>query len=68
MTAPDGAESLLDAFADAGEVADYARIPAATLIAHNIVGGADGKLTPRDDLTRAQMAKMVCTALDLVEG
>lgn len=68
VTAPDGAESLLDAFADAGEVADYARIPAATLIAHNIVGGADGKLTPRDDLTRAQMAKMVCTALDLVEG
>jgi len=61
----DGDLSVLDSFTDSGELAEYARTPAATLISLNVVSGADGKLTPKTDLTRAQMARMVCSALDL---
>lgn len=60
-----GEESALEAFTDAAELADYARIPAATLIQLQIVSGANGQLTPKASLTRAQMARILYAALEL---
>lgn len=46
-------------FADAGEVAGYARSSAARLVAAGIVKGADGKLMPGNHLTRAEAAVLL---------
>ena len=62
-TAADSDAALLDGFADGASVSDYARVPAATLISLGIVGGSDGLLNPQGNLTRAEMAKILCVAL-----
>src|SRR5690606_32172945 len=46
----------LDRFPDAGDAAAYARASAGKLVAAGIVSGMDGKLAPREHLTRAQAA------------
>jgi endo-1,4-beta-xylanase len=53
-TLPEG--GALDRFADAGDVAGYARASAEKLVAAGIVSGMNGKLAPKDHLTRAQAA------------
>ncbi len=64
VTFTDGDLGLLSGFTDSETLADYAKTSAATLISLNIVSGADGKLNPKGELTRAQMARMICSALD----
>ena len=64
VTFTDGDLGLLAGFTDSETLIDYAKTPAATLISLNIVSGADGKLNPKGELTRAQMARMICSALD----
>lgn len=61
----EGDPAALDAFTDAGELAEYSRGPAATLIQLQIVSGSDGQLTPKASLTRAQMARILYAALEL---
>ena len=61
----DGAADDLEMFPDAGGLADYAVIPTATLVKLGLVGGMDGKLEPDGTLTRAQMAKIVATVIQL---
>jgi len=62
---PDGYEPVLEGFADIDAVAGYAQTPTAVLIALGVVGGADGRLTPQSQLTRAQMAKILSVTLGL---
>lgn len=61
----DGEETVLEPFTDAADLADYARVPAATLIQLQIVSGSGGQLTPKASLTRAQMARILYAALEL---
>ena len=54
-------------FADTADIEEYARTPAATLVSLGIVSGSDGKISPKDNLTRAQMARILYSTLELVE-
>ena len=58
------AKDLAD-FPDAGDVADFAVIPTATLIRLGIVEGSNGLLIPNSTLTRAQMAKVLAMVLQM---
>ena len=62
---PDGYADDLEAFPDSGYVDDYAVIPIATLMRLGIVEGMDGILSPHSTLTRAQMAKVLATVIQL---
>lgn len=55
----------LEDFADTDDIAEYARTPAATLVSLGVVSGSDGKISPKDDLTRAQMARILYSVLEL---
>ena len=55
-------------FADDGEIADYARENVYAMLGAGVVSGAEGfAFHPREPVTRAQMAKMLCTLLQLAE-
>lgn len=58
--------AILQGFSDAASVSEYAAVPVATLISLDIVSGSDGALTPQSTLTRAQMAKILCLGLELL--
>lgn len=53
-------------FKDNAKVADYAKEALAELQAQGILTGNDGKVNPQNNLTRAQMAKILKNAADLV--
>ena len=55
--------ALIDSYADGSSVADWAREAAATLISMGIVQGDGSGLNPGGGLTRAQMAKMLASAI-----
>lgn len=59
----DGDLSVLSSFSDKGKLSDYAKVPAATLIENGILSGDGGKLSPKNALTRAQMAKILAVTL-----
>ena len=50
--------AVLDAFADQGEIADYARTAMASMVKTGIIQGADGKVNPKGNATRAEVAVM----------
>lgn len=60
---PDAGLSVLDAFPDKDQIADYAKGYAATLVAQGIVAGGDSGIDPKGTLTRAQMAVMLVKIL-----
>lgn len=53
-------------FTDSAKVADYAKEAVAELQAQGIMTGYNGKVNPKNNLTRAQMAKILKNAADLV--
>ena len=59
------AESALADFTDADELSEYAVAATEMLITLRIIAGADGKLMPKKQLTRAEMAKILCETLKL---
>lgn len=61
----DGSIIDLSGFSDTELLSDYAVIPAATLVKMEIVSGDGGQLNPSANLTRAQMAKILCMAIGL---
>lgn len=65
LTEPDA--SVLDQFTDRAKLADYAETPAAALVEASVIGGADGKIMPKDSLTRGQMARILSSALEYLE-
>ncbi len=48
--------SVIDTFKDGGQVADWAKSGVAAIISQGYVGGADGKLNPTANITRAEFA------------
>ena len=56
---PDGSLSVLDRFADRDQIADYAKGHTATLVAQGIVGGTGNGISPKGNLTRAEMAALL---------
>ena len=61
----DGTEYDLAEFYDADEIAEFALIPAATLVSIGAVVGEDGMLMPESDFTRAQMARALAVVLQI---
>ena len=61
----DGTAGDLARFPDAGEIADYAVVPTATLVRLGIIEGSGGMLVPLSTLTRAEMAKILTVLLKL---
>ena len=57
--------SSLSGFSDAGQVADYARDSVSALVTAGVIGGSDGRLNPRANVTRAEMAVMLYRATHL---
>ena len=55
-------------FADDGEIADYARESVYAMLGAGVVSGEEGyAFRPQEPVTRAQMAKMLCTLLRLAD-
>ena len=65
VSAPEADEALLEAFSDGGGVAGWARAATAGLVRLGVVQGSGGSLNPAGGLTRAEMAKLLDTALSL---
>ena len=64
LTLPSG---TLGAFPDAGQVSAYAQDAVSSLVAAQVIGGSNGKLNPKSNVTRAQMAVMLYRATHLEE-
>ena len=55
---------VLKAFTDSKDVAEWAEPYVTAMVEWGIIQGADGKLSPKASVTRAQMAKMLCALKD----
>ena len=56
---PDAGLSVLDAFSDKEQIADYAKGHTATLVAQGVVSGKGTGIDPKGNLTRAEMAALL---------
>jgi len=50
--------SALDAFADKGDIVDYAQTAMASMVSAGIIQGSDGNVNPNGNATRAEVAVM----------
>lgn len=50
--------SALDAFADKGDISDYAQTAMASMVSAGIIQGSDGSVNPSGNATRAEVAVM----------
>lgn len=55
----DGRDAALSAFSDGASVSSWARGSVAALIEGRYVNGADGKISPQADITRAEFAQIM---------
>lgn len=55
----------LSAFADADQVDDWAQTYVQTLVAQGVIGGSGGYLSPRSNMTRGEVAKVLTLVSDL---
>ncbi len=60
----DETASDLSMFSDAGEVAQYALIPAAQLVKEEIIMGSSGRINPKGTATRAETAVIIYRILN----
>ena len=60
----DADPALLASFPDGSAVSDWARVPTATLVGMGVVSGGDSGLSPHGSLSRAEMAKLLDTAIN----
>lgn len=63
VTPPEAGPQDLAVFTDAGEIADFAVQPAAALVKMGVVAGSNGAIMPKNEMTRAQMAKVLFIVL-----
>lgn len=57
---PTGSLTVLERFADKDQIADYAKGHTATLVAQGVVSGKGDGIDPKGNLTRAEMAALLC--------
>ena len=60
-------EGSLSGFSDAGQVSGYAREAVGALVRAGVVSGSGGRLNPRSNVTRAEMAVMLYRATHVTE-
>ena len=58
----------LSAFNDGGQVSSYARASVSALVGAKVIGGSNGRINPRANVTRAEMAVMLYRATHLTAG
>lgn len=58
--------TVLDQFADKGNISEYALAPLASMVAQGIIQGADGYVNPTNTATRAEVAVMCARIYDLI--
>lgn len=58
--------SVLDAFADKDDIADYAKTAMASMVKAGIIQGNDGNVNPKGNATRAEVAVMCARMLNLM--
>lgn len=58
-------ETTLSEYSDAEEISDYAKAAVAILIKNGIIMGANGKINPKGDATRAEVAVIIKRILDI---
>lgn len=56
----------LDAFPDAGDVSSWAVAPMEWAVSHGVINGSNGKLNPKRDATRAEVAQFFYNCQDLL--
>ncbi|MBU7008349.1 S-layer homology domain-containing protein [Phosphitispora fastidiosa] len=66
LNAEEVSEALVK-FTDAGQIAEWAKESSAACVRIGIIGGYDGKLTPKDKITRAETAVIVRNVLKKAE-
>lgn len=54
-----GSESSLDKFSDKGEVSQWAKEGVDSLVSAGYISGSNGKLNPKENITRAEFAKVM---------
>ncbi len=59
--------SVLDAFADRSEIAEYAVNAMAAMVKSGIIQGSDGGVNPKGNATRAEVAVMCERMLNLIK-
>ena len=59
LDSPEADLSVLDQFADQGQIADYARPHMAALVSQGLLSGTGSGLNPKGNLTRAEMATLL---------
>lgn len=64
VTLAEGDSAILEQFPDGEQVSEYAQIPTAALVELGLVGGKNNGLAPRDTLTRAEMAALMCRIME----
>ena len=57
----------LDVFSDKSEISDYATAPLASMVKAGIIQGSDGKVNPKGNATRAEVAVMCARLLELMK-
>ncbi|MDD4048206.1 MAG: leucine-rich repeat protein, partial [Clostridia bacterium] len=56
---PDAAESVLDKFSDKALVSPWAKGATASIVMAGYIGGSNGKLNPKQNMTRAEFAQLM---------
>ena len=57
----------LDAFADKGDISDYAKTAMASMVKAGIIQGSNGNVNPKGNATRAEVAVMCARLLELMK-
>ena len=59
--------SALDVFSDNGDISDYAKTAMASMVNAGIIKGSDGKVNPKGNATRAEVAVMCARLCELMK-
>ena len=57
----------LEVFSDQSEISDYATAPLASMVKAGIIKGSDGRVNPKGNATRAEVAVMCARLLELMK-
>lgn len=65
VTPASGAEEAFGAFSDSASVSDYAEKSMIWAVGEGLISGSEGRLFPKEDATRAQVAQIVMNFCDM---
>ena len=65
VTPASGASEAFGAFSDSASVSDYAEESMIWAVGEGLISGSEGRLLPKEDATRAQVAQIVMNFCDM---